>query len=166
MKIFIYIYPHQNYITLGIVYLWLNFFSSISSQIFEIRGSQCCCNSHYFIPTTGDNSFSLLSLSDFFARIIFLIVLDIYLEPVNKWQGKSITPTSRNVLCGNKERLSIHINRRHLCAKYDVTRPAIPAALLVIMVQWEKFPQSSEAFFLKTMLAVEIAHVQYIKILT
>ena len=86
MKIFIYSY--QNYITLGIVYLWLTFFSSISSQIFEIHGSQCCCNSHYFILASGDNSFSLLSLSDFFARIIFLIVLDVYLEPVNKWQRK------------------------------------------------------------------------------
>ena len=45
-------------------------------------------------------------------------------------------------------------------------RPAMWAALLVIMVQWEKIPQSSEAFFLKAMLAVEIAHVRYIKILT
>ena len=40
------------------------------------------------------------------------------------------------------------------------------ATLLVMMVQWEKIAQSSEAFFLKTMLAVEIAHVQCVKVLT
>ena len=53
---------------------------------------------------------------------------------------ESLTPASRNFSCSNKERWSIHVNRRHLGQKYYVTRPAMSAARFVMMVQWEKIP--------------------------
>ena len=84
MKIFIQIYPYQNYITLGIVYLWLNFFPLFLHICVKYIGAMVIIL--YSLVVTTLCHFFLFVI--FYPQIIFLIVLSVYLEPVNKWQRK------------------------------------------------------------------------------